>query len=256
MASAPRLALQHVSEGTPGGRGPQRLWILSRDGVTAGSVPAPARGHPRTDRLPGQHPATRCPARLPVIVPTDPSELKPRTAASYGTHSPVRELKIGHGGSHPRPTPRRRTQRAHPRGVAQGRIYVGHGLSGTNRARPVLREALAACRSGGTLVVPKFARLARSLPDARDGRKPKLTPKQEQQVVAGRPRRRGEPGGARSVSRSTGVPGDRTRGATRRRPPAQLAGRTPTRAPGPLRRGRPRRRRRSGPRRHPRTRPA
>ena len=47
------------------------------------------------------------------------------------------------------------------------RIYVDHGLTGTNRARPGLREALAACRSGDTLVVTKLDRLARSLTDAR-----------------------------------------------------------------------------------------
>jgi DNA invertase Pin-like site-specific DNA recombinase len=33
--------------------------------------------------------------------------------------------------------------------------------------RPGLREALAACRGGDTLVVTKLDRLARSLPDAR-----------------------------------------------------------------------------------------
>src|SRR6476619_2765278 len=43
-----------------------------------------------------------------------------------------------------------------------------HGLTGTNRARPGLREALAACWSGDTLVVTKVDRLARSLTDARD----------------------------------------------------------------------------------------
>jgi len=37
-------------------------------------------------------------------------------------------------------------------GVKPSRIYVDHGLTGTNRARPGLREALAACRSGDTLV--------------------------------------------------------------------------------------------------------
>ena len=47
------------------------------------------------------------------------------------------------------------------------RIYVDHGLTGTNRERPGLREALAACREGDTLVVTKLDRLARSLPDAR-----------------------------------------------------------------------------------------
>jgi DNA invertase Pin-like site-specific DNA recombinase len=48
-------------------------------------------------------------------------------------------------------------------GVKPTRIYVDHGLTGTNRARPGLREALAACRSGDTLVVTKLDRLARSL---------------------------------------------------------------------------------------------
>ena len=52
-------------------------------------------------------------------------------------------------------------------GVEPGRICVDHGLTGTNRERPGLREALAACREGDTLVVTKLDRLARSLPDAR-----------------------------------------------------------------------------------------
>jgi excisionase family DNA binding protein len=51
--------------------------------------------------------------------------------------------------------------------VVAERIYVDHGLTGTNRERPGLREALAACRAGDTLVVTKLDRLARSLPDAR-----------------------------------------------------------------------------------------
>lgn len=53
-------------------------------------------------------------------------------------------------------------------GVEEWNIHVDHGLTGTNRARPGLREALAACRGGDTLVVSKLDRLARSLPDARD----------------------------------------------------------------------------------------
>jgi DNA invertase Pin-like site-specific DNA recombinase len=52
-------------------------------------------------------------------------------------------------------------------GVQSERTYVDHGLTGTNRERPGLREALAACRAGDTLVVTKLDRLARSLPDAR-----------------------------------------------------------------------------------------
>jgi len=38
-------------------------------------------------------------------------------------------------------------------GVEEKRVYVDHGLTGTNRACPGLREALAACREGDTLVV-------------------------------------------------------------------------------------------------------
>jgi hypothetical protein len=53
-------------------------------------------------------------------------------------------------------------------GVSAERIYVDHGLTGANRKRPGIREALAACRAGDTLVVTKLDRLARSLPDARD----------------------------------------------------------------------------------------
>ncbi len=53
-------------------------------------------------------------------------------------------------------------------GVPAERIYVDHGLTGTTRERPGLREALAAVRTGDTLVVTKLDRLARSVPDARD----------------------------------------------------------------------------------------
>ena len=53
-------------------------------------------------------------------------------------------------------------------GVTEDRIYLDHGLTGTNRARPGLDQALAALREGDTLVVPKLDRLARSVPDARD----------------------------------------------------------------------------------------
>ena len=52
-------------------------------------------------------------------------------------------------------------------GVDPKRIYAHHGLTGTNRLRPGLDQALAAVRGGDTLVVPKLDRLARSVPDAR-----------------------------------------------------------------------------------------
>ena len=53
-------------------------------------------------------------------------------------------------------------------GVDKERIYVDRGMTGTNRARPGLDQALAAVREGDTLVVPKLDRLARSVPDARN----------------------------------------------------------------------------------------
>lgn len=52
-------------------------------------------------------------------------------------------------------------------GVVPANIYLDHGLTGTNRKRPGLDQALAAVRTGDTLVVPKLDRLARSVPDAR-----------------------------------------------------------------------------------------
>ena len=52
-------------------------------------------------------------------------------------------------------------------GVAPDRVYTDRGFTGTNRSRPGLDQALAAVRSGDTLVVPKLDRLARSVPDAR-----------------------------------------------------------------------------------------
>lgn len=40
-------------------------------------------------------------------------------------------------------------------GVQPDRIYLDHGLTGTNRQRPGLDQALAAVRRGDTLVVPE-----------------------------------------------------------------------------------------------------
>jgi hypothetical protein len=47
-------------------------------------------------------------------------------------------------------------------------LSTDHGISSTKRERPGLDQALAAARTGDTLVVPKLDRLARSVPDARD----------------------------------------------------------------------------------------
>jgi DNA invertase Pin-like site-specific DNA recombinase len=52
-------------------------------------------------------------------------------------------------------------------GVSDDRVYPDHGMTGRNRRRPGLQQALAAVRKGDTLVVPKLDRLARSVPDAR-----------------------------------------------------------------------------------------
>lgn len=53
-------------------------------------------------------------------------------------------------------------------GVSPDRIYIDKGLTGSNRLRPGLDQALAAVRQGDTLVVAKLDRLARSVPDARN----------------------------------------------------------------------------------------
>jgi DNA invertase Pin-like site-specific DNA recombinase len=52
-------------------------------------------------------------------------------------------------------------------GVEAERIYVDHGLTGTNRERPGRARSPGRLPGGGTLVVTKRDRLARSLPDAR-----------------------------------------------------------------------------------------
>ncbi len=52
-------------------------------------------------------------------------------------------------------------------GVDEANIYIDRGFTGTNKDRPGLGHALAATRTGDTLVVPKLDRLARSVPDAR-----------------------------------------------------------------------------------------
>ena len=56
-------------------------------------------------------------------------------------------------------------------GVAEQRIYLDHGLTGTNRARPGLDQALAAVRA-----------VARAKGKLR-GKRPKLSPKQQRELV-------------------------------------------------------------------------
>jgi hypothetical protein len=78
----------------------------------------------------------------------------------------MNELLVGIRTRINRATRSHRAQRngLHSLGVGDDRIYVDHGLTGTNRDRSGLRLALAACRAGDTLVVTKLDRLARSLP--------------------------------------------------------------------------------------------
>jgi len=46
--------------------------------------------------------------------------------------------------------------------VPAERLHIDHGMSGTSREQPGLREALEACRAGDTLVVTKLDRLSRT----------------------------------------------------------------------------------------------
>ena len=86
-------------------------------------------------------------------------------------------------------------------GVSADRVYVDHGLTGTKRDRPGLREALAACRAGDTLVVTKLDRLARSLPDARDIAD-ELTHREVKLSLAGTVHDPTDPGRASAVQRA------------------------------------------------------
>jgi len=93
----------------------------------------------------------------------------PAERALPGTHPRVTELKIGYARVSTVDqdlTAQRDALTA--LGVDPDRVYVDHGITGTHRDRPGLRQALAACRRGDTLVVTKLDRLARSVPDARD----------------------------------------------------------------------------------------
>jgi len=67
-------------------------------------------------------------------------------------------------------------------GAAPDRVYLDAGLVGMTRPRPALGEALAALRSGDTLVVTALFRLARSTTDAA-GLVERLIARQVQLVV-------------------------------------------------------------------------
>ena len=112
------------------------------------AVDTAARNHDdRKRKLRRQCPPPQDPSH-PGIQPNDRLR-QPRSCPPYLPDDPPREGLIALG-------------------VDPENIHVDHGLTGTNRTRPGLREALVAVRAGDTLVVTKLDRLARSLPDARD----------------------------------------------------------------------------------------
>lgn len=53
-------------------------------------------------------------------------------------------------------------------GIPEDRIYIDEGLTGTNRDRPALGQALAACWPGSIFTVTKLDRAFRSVPDAQE----------------------------------------------------------------------------------------
>jgi DNA invertase Pin-like site-specific DNA recombinase len=104
---------------------------------------------------------------------TDPSDAKPAKESATGTLlEPHARLPAGILIGYARCSTEKQDLTAQREilrglGVAEERVDLDHGLTGTNRSRPGLNNALAALREGDTLVVPKLDRLARSVPDAR-----------------------------------------------------------------------------------------
>ena len=89
-------------------------------------------------------------------------------APPYSYTLPMTSIKIGYA----RCSTRKQDLQAQKEiliglGVPDDLIYTDYGLTGANRERPGLDQALAAVRAGDTFVVPKLDRLARSVPDAR-----------------------------------------------------------------------------------------
>jgi len=84
-------------------------------------------------------------------------------------------------------------------GVSDDRVYLDHGMTGRNRRRPGLQQALAAVRQGDTLVVPKGdVRRIRGRPAAdadprRDGHRPRQRQAQRQAAQAQCPPARPRP---------------------------------------------------------------
>jgi len=131
-----------------------------RPAVTAARTP-PVYGTPQTATIAAEVPPGRIPAR--------PARVNARWWWSNRYSPRVAGMLVGYARcSTDRQDLTAQRDALAALGVKANRIYVDHGLTGTNRARPGLREALAACRSGDTLVVTKLDRLARSLSDARD----------------------------------------------------------------------------------------
>ena len=89
-------------------------------------------------------------------------------AGPYSYTSPMTATLIGYARcSTDRQDPATQRQALLEQGVAEDRIYTGHGFTGTTRARPRPRPGPRRRAPSDTLVVPKLDRLARSVPDAR-----------------------------------------------------------------------------------------
>ena len=104
-----------------------------------------------------------------VPFPQHPPEKMPGQGGLTGTFNTMTGLLIGYGRvstNHQDLTAQKNALIA--LGVTPEKTFTDQGLTGANRARPGLREALDACRDGDTLVVTKLDRLARSLRDAKD----------------------------------------------------------------------------------------
>ncbi len=105
--------------------------------------------------VPGLHPLASGP-----VVPLDPPGEMPGGGGLTATVFRMTEMLIGYARCSTDEQDLTSQRDALSRlGVSAKRIYVDHGLTGANRARPGLREALAACRAGDTLVVTKLDRL-------------------------------------------------------------------------------------------------
>jgi hypothetical protein len=149
-----RLLIAEVGPAaTAGARRAQRRVVLAGRSTaqTGWTLPSPTWGQSRPSASREVELAPRRPAGAPV----------PSTASDAG-------VLIGYARcSTDKQDLAAQRQTLRQLGVSDDRVYLDHGMTGRDRRRPGLQQALAAVRQGDTLVVPKLDRLARSVPDAR-----------------------------------------------------------------------------------------